>query len=365
MSVTRERQPGGATSLCALVSGLDPAVVRGAVPPACRGPLTAHGAEVRIEGSDALISTPAWAVEGATHLLPSLSALGAVPAVRLELSVRIGDGWSPWVAGVTLGGDDFAPLPAADGALTVDVDVFQASRPAAAVRVRVRVAARDLPALRAMPWMLTLSASAAPGAIAPSAAVGAIEAGVPSAPTRTASAAAVTLDVPAWTQMKADPAIALRICSPTSVGMVLAYHGRVTDLEGLAARIYHAGLDRYGVWPAAIRAAGEHGLLGYLLRVPGWDAVAWYLDHGLPVIASIRYRAGELAGAAVPETTGHLIVVRGYEGGDVLVNDPAGPSVDTVPRRYRREELLRAWLGGSAVGYVLFPPRDPGPRHEG
>src|SRR5439155_461515 len=94
-------------------------------------------------------------------------------------------------------------------------------------------------------------------------------------------------------------------------------------------------LDRYGVWPAAISAAGRHGVAGYLLRFPDWASAAWCLEQGLPVIASVTYGAGELVGAAMPETSGHLLVLTGCEGDEVLVNDPAGPAAARDTRRTR------------------------------
>jgi hypothetical protein len=124
----------------------------------------------------------------------------------------------------------------------------------------------------------------------------------------------------------------------------------------VAADVFHRATDRYGVWPAAIRAAAARGVAGYLLRFPDWSAAAWCLARGIPIIASIRYAAGELTGAAVEATTGHLVVLTGYENGVVLVNDPAAPTGDTVPRRYRRDEVTRAWLERAGVGYVLFDP---------
>jgi hypothetical protein len=120
--------------------------------------------------------------------------------------------------------------------------------------------------------------------------------------------------------------------------------------------MFHAGADLYGVWPAAIVAAGRRGLAGYLLRFPDWATAAWCLERGLPLIVSVRYRAGELSGAAIAETTGHLLVLTGHDGDDVLVNDPAAPAAGGVPRRYRLAELARVWLERTGVGYVLFPP---------
>jgi hypothetical protein len=119
--------------------------------------------------------------------------------------------------------------------------------------------------------------------------------------------------------------------------------------------MFHPGTDLYGVWPAAILAAARRGIAGYLLRFPDWTAAAWCLARGLPVIASVRYAAGELTGAAATATGGHLLVLTGYDDNFALVNDPAAPTAATVARRYPIDDLRRVWLERAAVGYVLFP----------
>jgi hypothetical protein len=69
---------------------------------------------------------------------------------------------------------------------------------------------------------------------------------------------------------------------------------------------------------------------------------------------SLRAGEGELSGAPYPSTSGHLIVIVGFDGdGDVWVNDPAAPAAKSVRRRYDREELGRAWFGHGGVAYVL------------
>ena len=325
------------TGLWTAVSGMAASAITAAVPPACRR--TTEPAVVSTEGADVLLQAPSWTVTGAMHFVPSFSALTDVPfSVRLEMSVRASGAWSPWVTGVGLGPAPFTPLPDAPP-LAVDVDVFRASTPVDAVRLRARIRAPAPDAVVGAPWLLALSAS--DGELSAS----------------TSGPRVARLAVPALSQMESDAAIAHRICSPTCVAMVLDFWGRAVTASALAAEMFHPGTDLYGVWPAAVLAAGRHGVAGYLLRFPDWTAAAWCLEAGLPVIASVRYGADELTGAAVRETSGHLIVLTGLDDDDVLVNDPAASSAASVPRRYRVAELTRVWLERTGVAYVLFPPR--------
>jgi peptidase C39-like protein len=330
------------TGLWLAASGLDGAALLAHVPPGCRRSLdTARTETVDAASGEVLVEAPEWSVNGATHFLPSFAALAGAPySARLELSVRLAGGaWTPWTAGVGLGPASFAALPTADG-LDADIDVFRAREPVDAARLRVRLLAVDAPAVLSGPWMLALSASDATS--------------VPG--DRRPTGPGARLDVPALSQMDAHPDIARRICSPTCVAMVLDFWRRPATLEALAAEMFSVATELYGVWPAAIAAAGRRGLVGYLLRFPDWGAAAWCLERGLPIIASVRYAAGELSNAAVPQTAGHLLTLKGWDGDEVLVNDPGAPSAASVPRRYRLDEVTRVWLERTGVGYVLFPP---------
>jgi hypothetical protein len=328
------------TDLFAVASGVAADAVTAAIPPACRRALESPP-PTRREGQDVVIECGPWAPRAATrHLVPAFASLSlADSSVRFEVSVLAGGAWSAWIATATLGSAEFPPLPSADPALGVDVDVFKCAQPAERVRLRLRLRAGDPTSMLAAPWLLTLSACDL-GPLTPG-----------------GDGGAARLSVPALSQMAEGGALAARICSPTSVAMVLGYLGARDDVQRLAADMFHPSLDIFGVWPAAIRAAGRRGVLGYLLRFPDWASAHWCLAHGLPVIASVRYGAGELNGAAIAQTTGHLLVLTGDEQGDVLVNDPAAAEPSTVPRRYRRDELVRVWLERAGVGYVLFRPR--------
>ena len=275
---------------------------------------------------------------GARHFVPAFSVLDApAHAFRFELSVVTSRGWSPWIATATVGSADFFPLPTAQG-IESQIDLWAAQESIAEVKLRLRVRALHPTSIFDRPWLVTLSACD----------------GVEDRKKLATAMESVRLPVPELSQMETDPALAPRICSPTSVAMVLAYLGAGVSIEHLAAEMFHPTLDIYGVWPAAVGAAAHRGVPGYLLRFPEWDAATWCLDHGLPIVASVRYESGELTGAAIAATKGHLVVLTGYDGDDVLVNDPAAPTADTVARRYRRSELENVWLGRAGVGYVFF-----------
>ena len=128
--------------------------------------------------------------------------------------------------------------------------------------------------------------------------------------------------------------------------MVLDYYGRTTKVGEVVAAARHASSGLYGVWPANIHAASRWGLLGYVLAFPHWQAARWLLAQDIPIVASVRYEAGELANAAIERTAGHLLVVRGYGPGVVYVNDPAAAVADQVKRQY---DLVGAWWGGVCV----------------
>jgi len=323
------------TDLFLAAAGVDPLVLEGAVPPGClRGvdpaPIAAR------EGADTVLMFPTWTTRRpAAHLLPSFAPLTEAPlAFRFEISAHVDGEWSAWAGSVTIGAADFPPLPSAAAPLTCDVDVFRAARAVDAVRLRVRVRAGT-----STRWIVALSAAdEAP----PDLRVGA------GAPAR--------LDVPPLSQMEAHATLGARICSPTSVAMVLGYWGRAVGPAALAAEIFHPALDIYGVWPAAVRAAAARGVAGYLLRFPDWAAARWCLERGIPIVASVRYGAGELTGGAIAATPGHLLVLVGLDGDSVFVNDPAAPTAASVPRRHRADEFGRVWLARGGVGYVLFDP---------
>lgn len=166
------------------------------------------------------------------------------------------------------------------------------------------------------------------------------------------------LDVPYFSQRAESPEIAGRICSPTSLAMVMAYRGVRKPVAEVAAAAYDPAHDIYGNWPRNVQAAYGMGVPGYLTRIGDWQEVQGYLATGTPLIISIRFaREGALRGAPYGTTAGHLVVLTGLlDDGSVCVNDPAASDEAQGRTRYAREDLEEVWMCNTGgVAYVLLP----------
>ncbi|MEM8766710.1 MAG: C39 family peptidase [Pseudomonadota bacterium] len=156
-------------------------------------------------------------------------------------------------------------------------------------------------------------------------------------------------------QMLANPRIANRICSPVSTAMVIAGPGVSTEAGRVVRDCFDPLTGMYGLWPLAIRSAALQGYLGAVELLSGWTDVEASLEAALPVIASIRFDADALPGSPQRKTAGHLVVVYGIEGDEVLVCDPAAPNHGSVSRRYPAAAFAEAWFRHRGAAYMLTP----------
>ena len=169
-----------------------------------------------------------------------------------------------------------------------------------------------------------------------------------------------TLDVPFFTQADAPPALKPRICSPTSVTMVMQYQGDKGAMVENALAIYDPEYEIFGNWGRAVAYAGERGFEAYLDRIRTWDELKAYIAQGQPVIASIRFESGTFPSNVMDQTNGHLVVIRGLtEDGDAVMNDSASKQRGEGVV-YRSEELARAWLRHGGVAYIIRPMKGQG-----
>ena len=151
-------------------------------------------------------------------------------------------------------------------------------------------------------------------------------------------------------------------CSPTSTSMVLAYLDHYTGaceprvraaVEGVFDWIY----DGHGNWPFNTAYAATFGYEGYVARFTSLEKAEEFVAAGVPVIMSIAWGKGELTGADIESTNGHLLVLVGFDAsGNPIINDPASPTDDSVQKTYQRSEFEPLWLQASGgTVYLIYP----------
>lgn len=261
-------------------------------------------------------------------------------ALRIELRVRVGGKWLPWA---TMGSCEKGRLTSAKyeggGPLKVAIDtlILKGGRKADAFQYRLSVSGGAKVSLVAVAHY--------------------VSGGKKKVDCRH-EAWGKSLKVPERSQMVEDPKIAGKICSPTSVSMVLAYHGVRRKTHEVAEMVYDHGAKIYGNWPLNTAAAHFAGAgEAYVRKCVSLCEVESEIAAGRPVVISHRWKKGELTGAPITKSDGHLIVVVGFtESGDVIVNDPAANPLkgQKVRRVYKRAEIEHTWLeNAGGIVYII------------
>ena len=155
-------------------------------------------------------------------------------------------------------------------------------------------------------------------------------------------------------------------CSPTSTSMVLGFWNDDPEnypelceervraaVDGVFDWVY----DGHGNWPFNTAYAATQGNEGYVARFTSLEMAEKYIDAGVPVIMSIAWGKGDLTGADIDSTNGHLFVLVGFDDmGNPIVNDPASPTNESVRHTYLRSELEPLWLEASGgTVYLIYP----------
>lgn len=168
--------------------------------------------------------------------------------------------------------------------------------------------------------------------------------------------AACHVDVPFRSQQTEDPAIASRICSPTSVSMVLEHFGVHQPIADIARVLHDPDEKIYGNWARAVQGAFEMGLAGHLESFEDLHSAEQLLHDDQPLIISIRSEEGDIVNAPYGQTSGHLLVLTGIDrNGDFRVNDPAAATAKQGVATYTREAIYKTWIVNGGVAYVLYP----------
>ncbi len=161
-------------------------------------------------------------------------------------------------------------------------------------------------------------------------------------------------------------------CSPTSTSMVLGYYDALPPkrhyrwvpddhvdpwVDHGARSTYDASYRGTGNWPFNTAYAATRTDHAFVTRLRNLREAGRFIEAGIPLVASISFGSGELSGAPISGTNGHLVVIVGFtSSGDVVVNDPAASRRSGVRRTYDRGQFEDAWLPTS--GGLVYVVRD-------
>jgi hypothetical protein len=168
----------------------------------------------------------------------------------------------------------------------------------------------------------------------------------------------IKLLVPKISQLAIVDSRSRRICSPVSTTAILRYLLPDVHVDPLsfADAVYDKTFDIYGNW--ILNTAQASHLLGpswhsCVARFSGFSQILSFLEKNYPVVVSVK---SPLPGSTLPYTSGHLIVVRGYDAQTqtVLCMDPAFSEDEHTYVNYRIEDFLAAWNRRHGVVYLFF-----------
>jgi hypothetical protein len=163
-------------------------------------------------------------------------------------------------------------------------------------------------------------------------------------------------------------------CSPTSTSMVLGYYRRLPRPAAYAwvpsghtdPWVDHAA-GGTGNWPFNTAYAAPLAGKAFVTRLRSLREAEHLVRAGIPPVVSIAFDRGQLTGAPIGSSNGHLLVIAGFRGdGAVVVNDPASKTRAGVRRVYSRAQFERLWLEASGgLTYVIHDAAHPLPASSG
>ena len=151
-------------------------------------------------------------------------------------------------------------------------------------------------------------------------------------------------------------------CSPTSTSMVLDYwrgDGAACEpgVRAAVAGVFDWVYEGHGNWSFNTAYVATRDFEAYVVRFANLAEAERWIGAGVPIVVSLAWAPDQLTGAPLRSSSGHLMVLVGFDAvGNPVVNDPAAPDDATVRHTYIREEFERIWLERrSGTGYLIYP----------
>jgi hypothetical protein len=163
---------------------------------------------------------------------------------------------------------------------------------------------------------------------------------------------ALILDVPPRSQFE-EAENERGWCSPASLAMIHAFHGIDRPVAETARAVFDRAYNGTGNWSFNVAYSGKLGLRAVVAHLCNLEHAQRLIERNLPIAISYSWSEGELPGAPLEHSEGHLVVLRGFtRDGDCAINDPAAPNVRVV---YPRGAIERIWQRNEGVAYVVAP----------
>ncbi len=165
------------------------------------------------------------------------------------------------------------------------------------------------------------------------------------------------VNIPKLSQMAMQFEYSKDICSPISLSMVMNYYGLKEKPLKTVAAVYDKKQKIYGNWLFNTQYAATKPFYANIRRFNSLSEAEEYIAKGLPIIASLTFAPGKLKKSPIKFSKGHLVVIKGFSrNGNVIVNDPAAPTNETVGIVYNRKEFAGAWLKNKfGTAYIINP----------
>jgi hypothetical protein len=144
-------------------------------------------------------------------------------------------------------------------------------------------------------------------------------------------------------QYGVDSEIGGKICSPSSVAMILKSYGIAVDVLTFAQDTYDPYHGIFGVWPRVVQNASEYGVDGTVTRYRTWGQTRDVLAADGRIAMSVGR----------PLYSGHLMMLAGFNAsGTPIVHDPARSNGYSYV--FNKSDLSHSWFDKGGVSYTFY-----------
>jgi hypothetical protein len=149
-------------------------------------------------------------------------------------------------------------------------------------------------------------------------------------------------------QYGVDPVIGGRICSPSTLSMIIQSFGYEVDTYDFALRTNDPYWDIFGVWPRGVQSASEYGLRGTVTRYRSWTDAYNVLKNGGRIAITV----------GPPLFNAHLMMLAGFDdNGNPIIHNPGRSSGYGIT--YNKKQISESWFNKGGISYTFYDENAP------